>query len=204
MKALRYAFRITHIDNIPHIIKYGIVKPDSPNRNPRFVAIGDPEIIRTRGQRIVKGYNLSDFIPFYFGPRSPMLYVIQHGYNGVRRLSPEDIVYCVVRLDNLLTSDISCVFTDGHALNILSEFYQKNDLVRVDEIVRYDDVYSSRWDSSIDIDLKRRKEAELLVKDDLPEEYIKGFVVYNENARNRLIDVGVSPERVVIAPQYYF
>lgn len=133
-----------------------------------------------------------------------MLYVIQHGYNGVRRLSPEDIVYCVVRLDNLLTSDISCVFTDGHALNILSEFYQKEDLVRIDEIVKYPDVYSSRWDSSIDIDLKRRKEAELLVKDDLPEEYIKGFVVYNENARNRLIDVGVSPERVVIAPQYYF
>ena len=29
-KKLKYAFRITHIDNIPHIVRNGIVKADSP------------------------------------------------------------------------------------------------------------------------------------------------------------------------------
>ena len=96
---LKYAFRITHIDNIPHIIQYGLVRADSPNRNPDYVSIGDTQVIHLRGERTVKGYRLNDFVPFYLGPRSPMLYVIQHGYNGVKRVEPEKIVYCVVRLD---------------------------------------------------------------------------------------------------------
>ena len=29
-KVLKYAFRITHIDNIPHILKNGLAKADSP------------------------------------------------------------------------------------------------------------------------------------------------------------------------------
>ena len=86
---LKYAFRITHIDNIPHIIQYGLVRADSPNRNPDYVSIGDTQVIHLRGERTVKGYRLNDFVPFYLGPRSPMLYVIQHGYNGVKRVEPE-------------------------------------------------------------------------------------------------------------------
>lgn len=204
MKALKYAFRITHIGNIQHIARYGIARADSSNRNSCYIPIGDPDIIRTRGQRTVKGFNLSNFIPFYFGPRSPMLYVIQHGYNGVKKHEPENIVYCVIRLTDLIESEINCVFTDGHALNALTEFYAKEELPRIDEIIKYDDVYSSRWDSNADIDLKRRKEAELLVRDDLPAQYIKGYVVYNETARSRLIEMGISANLIVIAPQYYF
>lgn len=30
-RSVKYAFRITHIENIPHILKYGFVHPDSPN-----------------------------------------------------------------------------------------------------------------------------------------------------------------------------
>ena len=40
----------------------------------------------------VKGYRIGDYIPFYLGPRSPMLYVIQHGYNGVQRVEPENMI----------------------------------------------------------------------------------------------------------------
>lgn len=47
---LKYAFRITHIDNIPHIIQYGLVRADSPNRNPDYVSIGDTQVIHLRGE----------------------------------------------------------------------------------------------------------------------------------------------------------
>jgi hypothetical protein len=201
---LKYAFRITHINNIPHIVRNGIVKADSLLRDEHYVSIGDRQIIRVRSEIVVKGYRISDYIPFYLGPRSPMLYVIQHGYNGVQRVKPENIVYCVVRLDDVINSDVDCIFTDGHAVSNLTSFYSKDHLPQINEIVNYDDVYSSQWNSETDIDLKRRKEAELLVKDDLPAQFLRGFVVYNEKAKQRLLDMGVAENNIVVAPGYYF
>lgn len=201
---IKYAFRITHINNISHIAKCGIVKANSPLHDKNFVNIGDSQVIKLRKSKVVKGYHIGDYIPFYFGPRSPMLYVIQHGYNGVQRVEPEEIVYCVIKLDDLITDGIECIFTDGHALNILTSFYTKDKLVNIDSIVNYDDVYSSQWNPEKDRDLKRRKEAELLIKDDLPAKYIKGYVVYNEKAKQTLIGKGIIGNLIAMMPNYYF
>lgn len=201
---LKYAFRITHIDNIPHILKNGLVKADSPLRDENYVPIGDQQIIGLRGEIDVKGYRIGDYIPFYLGPRSPMLYVIQHGYNGVRRVEPENIVYCVIRLDDLISNNIDCIFTDGHALSFLTLFYSKDKLSRINEIVKFDDVYSSQWNSDEDLDLKRRKEAELLIKNDLPVQFLRGFVVYNNRAKDIMIDKGVAENMIAVMPGYYF
>lgn len=203
-KVLTYAFRITHIDNISYINKFGLVRVDSPQRDPNYVNIGDKKVIDVRASRDVKGYHLNEYIPFYLGPRSPMLYVIQHGYNGVKLVKAEDIVYCVIRLDELVKNEVDCIFTDGHALSVLTSFYEKNMLPRIDEIVKYEDVYSSQWNLDSDLDLKRRKEAELLVKNDLAPQYVKGFVVYNNAAKQRLLDIGVALERIAVVPGFYF
>lgn len=203
-KILKYAFRITHIDNIPHILKNGLVKADSPLHDDNYVPIGDPQIIGLRGDMEVKGYRIGDYIPFYLGPRSPMLYVIQHGYNGVQRVEPDKIVYCVIRLDDLINNNIDCIFTDGHAVSFLSSFYPKDKLSLINEIVKYDDVYSSQWNSDEDLDLKRRKEAELLIKNDLPAQFLRGFVVYNNRAKEVLIEKGVAENMIAVMPSYYF
>lgn len=203
-KSLKYAFRITHIDNIPHIVRCGLVRADSPQRDEHYVSIGDKQVIKVRGEREIKGYRISEFVPFYLGPRSPMLYVIQHGYNGVAKVDAEEIVYCVVRLDDLVRDNIDCVFTDGHALSNLTTFYTKDKLTQIDSIVCYDDVYSSQWNSETDMDLKRRKEAELLVRNDLPAQYIRGFVVYSEKAKQKMEAMGVASEMIAVVPAYYF
>lgn len=203
-KILKYAFRITHIDNISHIVQYGLVRENSPHRDEHFVSIGDQQIIKLRGEMDVKGYRISNYIPFYLGPRSPMLYVIQHGYNGVQRVEPEKIVYCVIRLDDIVNNDVDCIFTDGHALSVLTSFYTNDKLPLINDIVNYDDVYSTQWNSEDDIDLKRRKEAELLVKNDLPNSFIRGYVVYNEIAKQKLVELGIESTKIVISPSYYF
>lgn len=183
---LKYAFRLTHIDNIQYIMSHGLVRSVSTLRDENYVPIGDVQVIQIRKDRKYHGYCLSDYMPFYFGPRSPMLYVIQHGFNGVRKVAPENIVYCVVRIEDIIKNDVGCIFTDGHALSSLTNYYGKNELAILDSFVKYDDVYSAYWNSEMDIDLKRRKEAELLINDDLPVQYIRGFVVYNETAKTRL------------------
>ena len=201
---LKYAFRITHIDNIPHILKNGLVKAGSPLHDENYVPIGDPQIIGLRGDIEVKGYRIGDYIPFYLGPRSPMLYVIQHGYNGVQRVEPEKIVYCVIRLDDLINNNIDCIFTDGHAVSFLTSFYSRDKLSSINAIVKFDDVYSSQWNSDDDLDLKRRKEAELLTKIDLPVQFLRGFVVYNNKAKDFLIEKGVADNMIAVMPSYYY
>lgn len=203
-KQLKYAFRITHINNISYIEQNGLLRAESPLCTPDYISIGDNEVIRVRANRDIKGIKLKEYIPFYLGPRSPMLYVIQHGYNGVRRVSAEQIVYCIIRLNDLINSDKKCIFTDGHALSALTSFYSKDHLDKISEIVNYDDVYSSLWNSDTDLDLKRRKEAELLVKDDLEPQFIRGYVVYNTMAKQELENLGIEPSRIVINPGYYF
>lgn len=203
-RILKYAFRITHIDNISHIAQNGFVKKNSSLRDEHFVSIGDRQIIKLRGEMEVKGYSINDYIPFYLGPRSPMLYVIQHGYNGVQRVDPEKIVYCVIKLDDLINNDIDCIFTDGHALSVLTSFYTKDKLSQISDIVDYDDVYSTQWNSEVDIDLKRRKEAELLVKNELPSFFIRGYVVYNEAAKHKLVELGIEENTIIVSRSYYF
>lgn len=201
---LKYAFRLTHIDNVSYIERCGLVRADSPLQDPNYVSIGDRQVIDVRANRVVKGYHLNEYLPFYFGPRSPMLYVIQNGYNGVTRMEAEHIVYCVIRLDDLIHNNIDCIFTDGHALSAFTSFYPKEKLPYIDQIVKFDDVYSSHWNIEEDLDLKRRKEAELLVKQDLPIEYVRGYVVYNETAKQRMMSSGVAPEKIVVKPDFYF
>ena len=206
-KKLQYAFRLVHIDNIPHILEYGLVRSGSPNVNPNYVPIGDQLVIEKRRNRLLESSSwkkIGDFIPFYFGPRSPMLYVIQHGYNGVKRIEAEKIVYCVIRLEDIIGDGIECYFTDGHVLNGLTQVFPGTLLESVDEYVQYDEVFAYRWDDDEYLDLKRRKEAELLLKNDLPVQYIKGFVVYNLEAKQLLLSMGVGENKVVVKPNFYF
>lgn len=204
-KILKYAFRITHIDNIPFILEKGLLRANSSNRSDDFVNIGDPQVIKLRTDMVIRNIRLGDYIPFYLGPRSPMLYVIQHGYNGVRRQEPQDIVYCVLRLDDVIKGNLECAFTDGHALSALTNYYGKEQLVNIDKIVNYDDVYASQWNNNdSDIDLKRRKEAELLIKEDISPEYIRGYIVYNDKAKEMLKSFGIAENMIVVASNYYF
>jgi len=81
-----HIYRITHIENIPHILKYGITHGDSHNRNEKYRNIGDIRLIDTRSKKVVtidngeleikssnKSITLGNYTPFYFGVRMPML-----------------------------------------------------------------------------------------------------------------------------------
>lgn len=198
---LEFAFRIVHIDNIPHIWTHGIVHATSPNKNPDYVSIGDPTLIDKRKDKPITGKTIGDYIPFYLGPRSPMLYVIQKGNNVVPKVDAEDIVYCVIRLQDIIQDGIKCQFTDGHAVDSLSNSYPGSLLASIDNYVRYADVYAQIW---TDDEIKRRKQAELLLEDDLPARYIEEFIVCNSGALAKLKLMGIPEDKISIKPDYYY
>ncbi|MFY8187158.1 MAG: type II toxin-antitoxin system toxin DNA ADP-ribosyl transferase DarT [Flavobacterium sp.] len=206
---------MTHVDNIPHILEFGITHRNSENANPNYVSIGDSSLIDNRfstvknitngSDNIIETITIGDFIPFYFGIRTPMLYVIQKGFNGVKKRNPEEIIYCVSDIQTMIESGFLFYFSDGHtSKNELTTIYNSTKISEVVDIVDFEATKYMYWKSENDLDLKRRKEAEFLVKNDLPKEAIKGYVCFNESAKNRLLEMGVDSNMIVVKPNYYF
>lgn len=199
-------YRLTHIENIPHILEHGITHAASEKANVNYQPIGDSSLISSRGNRIVpirRAY-LGDFTPFYFANYTPMLYVIQKGYNLVKKTSAEEIVHCVTNIQRVLDSGLDFIFTNGHAVNGLTDYFSKEDINRVEELVDFQAIKARNWKSEEDTDMKRRKESEFLLLGDLSPEFIAGFVVYNQTAQAKLIEWGVKENKVTIRENFYF
>ncbi len=196
---------MTHVDNIPHILEYGITHVNSPNANPQYVPIGDPSIISTRSNFVLdNGRILGDYIPFYFGFRMPMLYVIQNGFKGVTPTKPNDIVYCVSSVEKVLSLGCGFIFTDGHAVNAFSTQFSSLDYNKMRELLDQKAIAAKFWKNDEDLDLKRRKEAEFLLDGDLDQNGILGYVVYDLGTKQKLIGWGIDEKLVHIGKHYYF
>jgi hypothetical protein len=204
---------MTHVDNIPHILEFGITHKDSPNANANYFSIGDISVIDNRALKkrnitnglddVIETITIGDYIPFYFGVRTPMLFVIQKGGNSVpNRTAPEDIIYCVSSVQKIIDSGMIFYFADGHANSFLSVFYDKSKILEVNDLVDLKAAYENDWTK--ERDLKRRKEAEFLVKDDVPNTGILGYICYSESVRAKLLALGINEKQVAVRKNYYF
>ena len=210
-------YRMTHIANIPHTLQHGITHRKSPNANPRYAAIGDITLINNRDTKQVFVNNgdytivnppsivLGDFIPFYFGVRMPMLYVIQIGGNFVVNAIPaEDIVYLACPIAKVIGLESEFYFTDGHATDNFTTFYNREKVDMLPTIIDWSAVKASYWSGQENLNLKRKKQAEFLLGCDLPPGFVTGLVCYNETAKKKLIDFGVNEEIIKIVPRAYY
>ena len=203
-------YRITHIENIPHILQYGIVHRTSSNFNNRFISIGDKSLINFRDQKSVRvgssSIILGNYIPFYFGVRMPMLYVIQLGGNFVDKArKAEDIVYIAVSLKHIVDNNQNFYFSDGHATDALTTFYDKSSIEQLPSIIDWEAVKCHIWSGDgVPTDIKRRKQAEFLVEGDLSPDAIVGFACYNDIAKAKLISYGVDESKIKVVPRAYY
>lgn len=164
-----FLYRITHIDNIPFILQNGVTHKKSCNANPNYINIGDVSLIDVRLNKnvfVTNGYSsasnveiiLGEYIPFYFGVRMPMLYVIQKGGNFVNAATPPSrIIYVVCKLTELIKSNIEFVFTDGHATDNFTTFYDASQISKINNIIDWNAINATKWSGDgISLDLKRK------------------------------------------------
>jgi len=199
-------YRMTHIKNIPHILKHGITHISSLAKNKNYVAIGDGSLINARKDfSMPNDKTLGEYIPFYFGPRMPMLYVMQGGFHGVAPVTPGDVVYCISSVKAIQAANLEYVFTNGHAVNRLTDFYFPKDIENIFSIIDTKAINSKYWKDEYDLDLKRRKEAEFLVKGDIPISAIQSFAVHNQASATQLKEMtGYQGQPLIVNPNYYF
>jgi hypothetical protein len=209
-------YRIIHIENIPHILINGVTHKDSQNSDSNFVEIGDISLINNRSTRQVSVDNgdtfntiefitLGHFTPFYFGVRMPMLYVIQQGGNFVQKANkPENIIYLVCSVQAIANSELNFYFSDGHATDSLTSFYNREKISELSQIIDWDAVKTSYWGGHENLNIKRKKQAEFLVSGDIPPEFIVGYGCYNESSRKKLVDFGIDETLIKVIPNAYF
>ena len=183
-------YRMTHIDNIPYIVKNGLWAKLSGVSDPDFIPIGNSEIISRRTQKSVNvnppGGVLGDFIPFYFSGYSPMLLNIATGY-GVKLTMQKDIVFIVCDAIELINSGIPFCFTDGNATQRVTKFY--NNLLSLNAL-DWSTIRAKIWkNTDEDYDRVRKKMSEFLVKGHIPPSLVKQIIVRNEDAEKKVLSM---------------
>jgi len=132
------------------------------------------------------------------------LYVIQHGFNSVKRTSAQDIIYLVCDTNDIVQAGYTFYFSDGHATDFFTSFYNSSQVSMLQQILKWEAIKEKYWNGDVNLDLKRQKQAELLVLDDIAPVYIKCFICYNDVASKGLVSMGVDEKNVKICPGAYY
>lgn len=128
--------------------------------------------------------DLHDYVPFYFAPKSPMLYAIYKGQVAEYEKGQDQIIYLISRIDIIHNAGLDYVFTDGHAVMGFTDFFKNlKDLDKIDwEVMK-----SRYWfDTEEDPDRKRRRQAEFLVHKVVPIDILLGFAVKNDEMKQKV------------------
>lgn len=206
----KYCYRITHIQNMPYILEQGMVSKQHPLANRAYIQIGNPEIIDVRSNTAVRiaGYgDFSEYVPFYFTPRSMMLYNIVTGYRSplVPKRNREEIVVIRCLMEQLATLE-HWFFTNGQGNDSISRHF--HDLDKLSEI-DWESIQQSNFSKNDgDFDRPRRYQAEFLVRHVVPLSHIESLHVYNEAAKSAVEKMLEAKKTlnfgVQITPIYFF
>ena len=184
-------FRLIHFDNLEDTLRNGMYSRNSGHIVPNFVNIGDTTLIKQRESFTVPvnppNGNLGDYIPFYFAGHSPMLLNIKTGARGIQKQDQKDLIYIVCKVHEIVKHCPQWCFTDGHAKNHLTKFF--NNLGQLDNL-DWETIRSQYWkDTEEDYDRMRRKQAEFLVKTHVPATCIRGLIVLNRDQENKAKEI---------------
>ena len=194
-------YHFTHIENLPGILRAGQL--DCHRRSDCKVDIANEDIKAHRMTKRVPvepGGTVCDYVPFYFAPRSPMLYKKQ--CDGIQR---EDIVYLVAETERVLAGGCRAVVTDGNARAGRTEFETP---ANIETFVDWPLMRQRYWSNTPeDGDRVRRRQAEFLAYQAVSLMLIDRLVVATDQVRSQVGGVLLAEAvslPIVVEPDWYF
>ncbi|VXD23620.1 conserved hypothetical protein [Planktothrix serta PCC 8927] len=203
-------YHITHFNNLNSILENGglMSKNQQLKNSIKYINIAHDSIQDRRNRKNVPCGNygtLHDYVPFYFAPRSPMLYTIHKGNIQGYKDGQNSIIHLVVKVDEIIESEIPFVFTDGHAIMDYSDFY--TDLNAL-EMIDWDVMESKYWfDRDDDPNRKCRRQAEFLIYQFCSWGLIKEIGVINLSMQSQVQKILQNFEQktpIFVHPQWYY
>ena len=179
-------YHITPVDNLRSILEAGAMsaKRVLDQEDTGYTNMAHQSIQDRRAHTLVPcgpGGVLHDYVPFYFAPRSPMLFTISRGNVEGFVGGQASVVHLVSTAQAVRDARFEFVFTDGHAIMAFTDFFTDlADLGKVDwEIMK-----TNYWaDTDDDSDRKRRRQAEFLVHERFPVNLIQEIGVINRSKK---------------------
>ncbi len=209
-----WIMHFTHIDNLPGILKAGRLFSDSSIGPQLATNVGATEIKARRRERPVPcppGGVVADYVPFYFAPRSPMMYRIacdhRDGKPGCYPGGDDPLVYLVSSVEQVHAAGLSWVASDGNCAVGLTTF--STELDELAALIDWPLLRAQIWrNSPEDMDRMRRRAAEFLVHREFPLDLLAGYAVRRaerqEQVRQVLRDAGMIEPYVAVRPDWYY
>lgn len=202
----RSLYHFTHINNLPNIIKYGLLSKNEKNRIGIVHTDIAHESIQDRRSTMKvpcgDGGVVHDYVPLYFCKRSPMLYVVDKQYSNEK-----NIIYLEFPIHILETCN--GVFTNFSAnASIAPDFFDDTFVL---PILNWAAIDAYNWGKRDDPsgNTMKEKQAEALFYKPLPLNQLKKIVVYDEQCKQKVerifaaYDTG-SPTIEIGDSSYYF
>ena len=185
-------YHITHLDNLASIVAAGCIEADGRRvgQGGGQTSIGMSEIKRRRLYDIAvschKGTMVGEYVPFYFCPRSIMLYILHMGnhpdlnYRG----GQGPVLHLQVDMESAINwadqHGVRWAFSDRNAGSYYADFYNsRNELDKID----WKAVNETDFRDSL---VKEGKQAELLIHDTCPWHLVEKVGVLNERIHNQV------------------
>jgi hypothetical protein len=174
-------YHFTSIRHLASIIERGLVCDNSAAAGLLAVEVGNRGIKERRRRRAVpvapRGV-VADYVPFYFAPRSPMLYAITMGNVPEYTGSIDLLLYLVTTAERLAELGLPMLFTD-----VLTTTHFTPHLADLDTLIDWPLMRATMWNNTpSEPDRMERRMAECLVHRQVPWRAIK-YVVARTPAR---------------------
>lgn len=172
-------YHITDVSNLPRILADGGLHSDATLQiaGVQPTVIGHSNIKQRRLQEITVpccgNRFVGEFVPFYFCPRSPMLYTINNGNTGRAPGCQSQIVHLVSSVEIALEMGRNCAFSNGNAGAYLTDFF-----VDIEDFAQLDwnIIASNNWAGEA---RRGKKAAEFLVANFFPWSAFRTIGCYN-------------------------
>ncbi|MFZ2528184.1 MAG: DUF4433 domain-containing protein [Rhodococcus sp. (in: high G+C Gram-positive bacteria)] len=213
-----YIAHFTHIDNLAAITRHGLFS-DTRTRaeSVPFSEAGEPAIKSRRREQRVKadpGGVVADYVPFYYAPRSPMMYRLHRGGVPTFTGNTHDLVYLVTSIEHLIYHGHRLVFTDRNAAAKFA--VHSNRVTDLDDLVDWDLMTADDWSNTDDDpDRKSRRMAECLAYEGVIWDAITQVTAFDEQRASRVeailssalntpTTLGAEAPAVRVNPRAYF
>jgi hypothetical protein len=199
-------YHITHINNLAGIIQQGGLHCDRTAQNMKAMNIGHTHIKARRLNRVVPvgpGGTVGDYVPFYFAPKSPMLFAISRGNVAGYTAGQQPVIYLCSSTEAVDATGLRWVFTEGHADMQYTDFFDDfQDLDKID----WNLMKAKYWNAiPDDPDRSRRRQAEFLVRDFFPWQLVHQIAVYGNATAAAVAQIlAGNPPPVVIQQGWYY
>lgn len=200
-------FHITDVENVSGIVTGGGLLSDS-----RLAAQGGPKVgigydhikkrrmtetrIECAGDRFV-----GEFVPFYFCPRSVMLFVVNKGVTGRQPGCQKTILHLVTSVADAMNTGSDWAYSDGNAGAAYPSFC--DNIHELDEKLNWKAINErANWSP-----VRTEKQAEFLVADTYPWNSIRAVGCYDDAIAERVTDLLKNSQhcpKIVVKREWYY